>query len=224
MKKVQQNCFIAMLFGLMTFGASAQASDHWVSTTLEPDHNWQLHTRGGVALGTVADQIHCSTCSDTDPDGGILIGADALHQVSKDLWVGVAADFTSVIFGSQQTYSGVIFGQTQDFGYLSTAIFAEAGVHTVEGFAGGFLEGSALDSDWTVLPYTGARLNADLLLVSDLGLSLGVWSSLRMDLVQKQQQILVREASFFGSANYEMRTYRVGGLQAAGGVQLGITI
>ena len=59
------------------------------------------------------------------------------------------------------------------------------------------------------------------------------WSSLGLDfisyetmakMVQKQQQILVREASFFGTANYEMRTYRVGGLQAAGGVQLGITI
>ena len=140
MKNIQQKPFVGTLFAMMILGSVAQANDHWVSATLGSDTRWQLHGRGGVSLGTVADQLNCSTCARTEAEGGMLLGVDALRQVSEDLWVGLAADFTTIIFGAQQTHSGVVFGQTRDFGALHTSIFAEAGVHTVQGFAGGFLE------------------------------------------------------------------------------------
>jgi len=99
---------------------------------------------------------------------------------------------------------------------------AEAGIHGVHGFVSGMFDHSEHGSDWAILPYAGGRLNIDLTLLKEAELTLGVWSALRMGLMQREQKIEVAAGLFRNEDDTEMRTYRVGGLQAAAGIQLGM--
>ena len=224
MKFIKETVFLGIMMTIVGTVFPAQASSQIVSAELEPESSWHLQARGGVTMGSLAHRLNCPHCGRVQTDAGLVMGIDALYKTSNDLWVGISGDFSPLIFGPEQGYSGLLLGQTKDLGFLKTSVFAEAGLHGVHRFASDLFENSARDSDWAILPYAGARVNADIVLSRSIGLNLGIWSSLRMDLMQRQQKILMDEFTIFGDDQPTMRTYRVGGLQAAGGFQVSMAI
>jgi hypothetical protein len=221
MNTIKEVILTGITFTLVGLGLPAQASELILQANVEPEMSWQVQGRGGLNVGTFAHQLNCSDCDRLQANGGPVLGLDVIYD-QDGLLMGATGELGAVVFTGEQLYSGLLFGQSKEVGFLKTTVFAEAGVHGVNGFVAGIFAHSTRGSDWAILPYAGARLNADITLVEEIDLTLGLWSAIRMDLIQREQKVEVNAGLFRNEDDTEMRTYRVGGLQAAGGLQLGM--
>ena len=221
MNTIKEVILTGITFTLVGLGLPAQASELILQANVEPEMSWQVQGRGGLNVGTFAHQLNCTDCDRLQANGGPVLGLDVIYD-QDGLLMGATGELGAVVFTGEQLYSGLLFGQSKEVGFLKTTVFAEAGVHGVNGFVAGIFAHSTRGSDWAILPYAGARLNADITLVEEIDLTLGLWSAIRMDLIQREQKVEVNAGLFRNEDDTEMRTYRVGGLQAAGGLQLGM--
>jgi len=221
MNTIKEVLLTGITVALVGFSLPAQASELMVQANVEPEMSWQVQGRGGLNVGTFAHQLNCSDCDRLQANGGPVLGLDVIYD-HHGLLMGATGELGAVVFTGEQLYSGLLLGQSRELGLLKTTVFAEAGLHGVNGFVAAMFDHSTRGSDWAILPYAGARINADITIVEEVGLTLGLWSAVRMDLIQREQKIEVNAGLFTNEDDTEMRTYRVGGLQAAGGLQLGM--
>ena len=221
MMKISQMISMVIAGSMVLLSAPAQATEVMVTSEVNTPHAWQVHTRGGLNVGTFAHELNCTECGRVQANGGPVVGLDALYE-HKGILLGLTGELGAIIFSGEQVYTGLLLGQSKDFGLVTTSVFAEVGFHGVHGFVSGMFDHSTHGSDWAILPYAGARFNADLTILKEVDLTLGIWSALRMDLMQREQDIEVNAGLFRNADDTEFRTYRVGGLQAAAGLQLGM--
>ena len=205
---------LTMALGLAS-SAQAQSPGHTKSTP-----RWSLDINSGIHDDTPYPTDDCPSCKAVPAHGGLNASFDVNYQVDH-LALGLLVESQAeILSGPTQAFVGALVAATTDYDIANIRGGLEAGMHYIEGYDE-FLSTTPLtDSDWAALPYAGLRVEADITVWKEAGLNLGVWTSLRADLSDFQQDILVDDG-FFGS-NRKMQTYQAGGVQVAGGLKTGI--
>lgn len=209
--------YVTTLTIALCLASSAQAQSQ---SPNKATPQWSLDINSGIHDDTPYATDDCPSCKAVPAYGGLNASFDVNYQINH-LALGLLVESqTEILSGPTQAFVGALVAAATDYDVANIRGGLEAGVHYIEDYDE-FLGTTPLtDSDWAALPYAGLRVEADITVWKEAGLNLGVWSSLRADLSDFQQNILVDD-SFFGS-NRKMQTYQAGGMQVAGGVKTGI--
>lgn len=190
---------------------SAQASEHF-----------GVSVKGGLQTNEHYSMKDCEGCQSVPVGSGLNLGLEVTYRVNSLRFGALLENQGEVFVGPSQAFYGGILVYSHDYLRMNFNGGVEAGMHYIEEYSEFLGPYSVNNSDWALLPYMGLRADADILVWSDIGLRVGLWSALRADLSTLDQELLMKEG--FLMETQSMQTYRAGGLQFAGGVKLGISI